>query len=79
MILGMVSVVFCLICIGVWTERRKFGRVSFSQCKFEGFVMNNVADGRREPPGSSVGLIARLRTEQWKNCEFLSQQNQDYF
>jgi hypothetical protein len=73
----MVSDVFCLICIEVWTARRKFGRLSLSQRKFEGFVMNNVADGGRQPAGSSVGLIARLRTEEWKDCEFHSHQDQD--
>ena len=30
------------------------------------------------PAGSLVGLITRLRTEQWKNGEFLSHQYQDF-
>jgi hypothetical protein len=73
----MVSVVFCLICIVVCTEKRKFGRLSFLQRKFEGYVMNNVAHCGREPAGSSVGLITALMTEEWKNCEFLLYHDQD--
>jgi len=58
----MVSVVFCLICIEVWTEKRKFGRSSPLHSKFEDYFMNNVAHGGREPAGSSVGLITALMT-----------------
>lgn len=40
--------------------------------------MNNLANGGRGSAGSSVSLIARLRTEHLEKCEFLLHQDQDY-
>ena len=50
-ILAKVSLVYCLSCIEVWTEKRKFGRISSSQCDFVSYVTNNVDHGWREPAG----------------------------